>query len=126
LKFSRDLSQSPWIIAGKRKTENSVEELILYPDIHSHFSPESHFFISAGREDSDVRMLGSGRPFVIELVNPRNIFIKLPKLREIEMKINEGKGKDLIFVRDLQMVTKDDVTKLKEGGEIPSIEFFNI
>jgi hypothetical protein len=26
-------------------------------------------FHSAGREDSDVRMLGSGRPFVVELVN---------------------------------------------------------
>lgn len=28
-------------------------------------------FASSGREDVDVRMLGTGRPFVIEFVNPR-------------------------------------------------------
>ena len=29
-------------------------------------------FVHAGREDLDVRMLGSGRPFVLELHNARN------------------------------------------------------
>jgi len=32
----------------------------------SHYS-----FSSGGREDIDVRMLGNGRPFVVELHNPR-------------------------------------------------------
>lgn len=27
-------------------------------------------FHSGGREDIDVRMLGNGRPFLIELINP--------------------------------------------------------
>lgn len=28
-------------------------------------------FMHAGREDFDVRMLGSGRPFVLEIINAR-------------------------------------------------------
>jgi tRNA pseudouridine synthase 10 len=28
-------------------------------------------FHSGGREDTDVRMLNNGRPFVMEMVNPR-------------------------------------------------------
>jgi tRNA pseudouridine synthase 10 len=28
-------------------------------------------FISSGREDADVRMLGNGRPFVVEILNPK-------------------------------------------------------
>lgn len=26
-----------------------------------------------GREDIDVRMLGQGRPFILEIYNPRNV-----------------------------------------------------
>ena len=29
------------------------------------------YFDSGGREDIDVRMLGKGRPFALELINPR-------------------------------------------------------
>jgi tRNA U54 and U55 pseudouridine synthase Pus10 len=36
------------------------------------FRAEKATFIAAGREDRDVRMLGSGRPFVLELINARN------------------------------------------------------
>lgn len=28
-------------------------------------------FLSSGREDVDVRMLNNGRPFAVELINPR-------------------------------------------------------
>lgn len=34
------------------------------------FKPSSVKFHSGGREDIDVRMLGNGRPFAIELVDP--------------------------------------------------------
>ena len=43
------------------------------PHSHPHLSwplqCAQTVFHSAGREDSDVRMLGGGRPFVVELVN---------------------------------------------------------
>lgn len=51
------------------KFETSVEEIIA-KEILLFFKPESHKFHSGGREDIDVWMLGGGRPFVIELVNP--------------------------------------------------------
>jgi tRNA U54 and U55 pseudouridine synthase Pus10 len=47
-----------------------VEELISEA-ITPAFRPERAVFSSGGREDMDVRMLGDGRPFVLEMVNPR-------------------------------------------------------
>jgi hypothetical protein len=36
------------------------------------FRAEAAKFVAAGREDRDVRMLGSGRPFVLQVLDPRN------------------------------------------------------
>ena len=38
------------------------------------FTGMEYKFSSGGREDIDVRMLGSGRPFVIEIISPKRIF----------------------------------------------------
>ena len=35
------------------------------------FGSKQAYLHAAGREDIDVRMLGQGRPFVIEFVNPK-------------------------------------------------------
>ena len=76
-KYKRGLSQSPWYVDGHREGESSVEELIAAPfaekadsSASNHVSCDaaSYKFHSAGREDIDVRMLGTGRPFVIELL----------------------------------------------------------
>lgn len=40
-------------------------------------APPRYTFHSAGREDVDVRMLGTGRPFIIELLDPRPVLIPL-------------------------------------------------
>jgi len=69
IKRDRSLSQTLWIIDGKRKTETSVEEL-LAKEIVPFFKAEGFKFHTAGREDADVRMLGTGRPFIFELSNP--------------------------------------------------------
>jgi tRNA pseudouridine synthase 10 len=37
-----------------------------------HMRADSCKFVTAGREDIDVRMLGRGRPFILEIFNPRN------------------------------------------------------
>lgn len=39
---------------------------------------------AGGREDADVRMLGEGRPFVLEIANPRGGHPPESTLREIE------------------------------------------
>jgi tRNA pseudouridine synthase 10 len=36
------------------------------------FAADGGSFVPAGREDIDVRMLGTGRPFVYEVHNARN------------------------------------------------------
>ena len=41
MKFSRTLSQSPWVIDGERKTESSVSEMIA--------DPLQHFFKADGQ-----------------------------------------------------------------------------
>ena len=60
---------------GKMYPE-SVEELIAEKVLQATKGSESRFH-GAGREDIDVRMLGRGRPFVLE--------IKEPKIRELKL-----------------------------------------
>ncbi|RLN10540.1 hypothetical protein BBJ28_00000576 [Nothophytophthora sp. Chile5] len=70
LKFQRGLSQTPWVLDGVRMGESSVEECI--GDITLPFFRGSGYkFHTAGREDVDVRMLGNGRPFILEILEIR-------------------------------------------------------
>ena len=71
LKFSRDLGQSPWFVEGVRLCESSVEEEIKY-GIVDIVDCDGACLHAGGREDRDVRMLGNGRPFIIEVINPKN------------------------------------------------------
>uniref|UniRef100_A0A1A7WHY3 tRNA pseudouridine synthase Pus10 n=2 Tax=Iconisemion striatum TaxID=60296 RepID=A0A1A7WHY3_9TELE len=113
-KFCRSLPQTPWVIDGERKMESSVEELIAAP-ILSAFRADGFNFSSSGREDVDVRTLGNGRPFTMELLNPhRSRFTKVD-IKQLQEDIN--KLSDKIRVRDLQMVTRDAMSRMKEGEE---------
>ena len=69
-KLSRSLPQTAWLIDGQRKAASSVQELIEGPLLRA-FRASRAKFSSAGREDVDVRMLGDGRPFVLELLDSR-------------------------------------------------------
>jgi tRNA pseudouridine synthase 10 len=121
VKFSRYLSQSPWILDNQRIGKTSIEELIGIP-LMQFFRSDQFRFSSAGREDIDVRMLGNGRPFAIELINPRAMrCISMDELhtnvsfRRIEDEIN-GKTK-FIQVNKLSELTEDRINLLKEAGE---------
>ena len=74
---------------GKQYPE-SVEELISEHFLRLTKGREAKFH-GAGREDIDVLMLGSGRPFVLEIKEPRIRNLNLAKLEEEINKINEGK-----------------------------------
>jgi len=68
-------------------------------------------FHASGREDIDARMLGTGRPFVIEVTRPQERFLDLAKLKQ---NVNSyGKGK--IEVSNLKFADKDLVRRLKKG-----------
>lgn len=113
-KFSRTLPQTPWVIDGERRMESSVEELIAGP-LLAAFMSQSFNFSSSGREDVDVRTLGNGRPFAMELMDPHRSKFNKKEIRQLQEEIN--KASDKIRVRDLQMVTREAMSRMKEGEE---------
>ena len=121
-KLVRDIPQSKWFCSnchgrgcdkcggtGKLYPE-SVEELTSKTILEAAEGQKTLFHAS-GREDIDARMLGTGRPFVIEVSEPKKRSIDL---KEIEAKINAGAvGK--VEVSKLLFATKDVVRHLKKG-----------
>ena len=75
-KNSRDIAQSRWLVEGSDfQPAGSVEEIVeewLAGVLGADIKPrESRVTLSAsGREDVDVRMLGTGRDFCVEISNP--------------------------------------------------------
>uniref|UniRef100_A0A671TH36 tRNA pseudouridine synthase Pus10 n=1 Tax=Sparus aurata TaxID=8175 RepID=A0A671TH36_SPAAU len=113
-KFCRSLPQTPWVIDGERRMESSVEELIAAP-VLSSFRSDGFNFSSSGREDVDVRTLGNGRPFAMELLNPHRSRLSRAEMKQLQETIN--KSSDKIRVRDLQIVTREAMSRMKEGEE---------
>eukprot|EP01134_Creolimax_fragrantissima_P004628 CFRG4628T1 len=113
-KLSRELSQTPWLIGGKLKTPHSVQSRM-----EAHYLAAAQCssigFTSSGREDADVRMLGEGRPFVIECINPKIRFSDPSKLCSLQRAVNES-CQD-VKVHDLQTVTKEDTQNNRDGEE---------
>ena len=111
-KYSRELPQTPWVVDGVRKAETSVQELIC-GHIQTLAGASQVKFSSSGREDCDVRMLGDGRPFLVELINPRKTWLDPAEVTELQSKINSGT--DLVEVKRLRVMVKADASILKEG-----------
>lgn len=121
-KLARDISQSKWICSDCRgkgcKTcggtgkfyEESVEELVSTPILKAAEGTESSFHAS-GREDVDALMLGSGRPFVVEISKPKKRTIDLKKIAD---EINMG-AKDKVEVSQLRYSSRDIMRKLKKA-----------
>ncbi|KAL1481799.1 hypothetical protein MTO96_034193 [Rhipicephalus appendiculatus] len=114
-KYSRLLSQTPWILNGKRIMEASVQELIT-DVVTKHIPNEKIMFSSSGREDVDVRMLGRGRPFVLEILKAKRAVFTTSDMETIEKEINAN-TKD-IRVSDLQVISKNMTQVLKDGEEL--------
>jgi tRNA pseudouridine synthase 10 len=121
-KLERGISQSRWLCrnchgkgckkcnwTGKMYAE-SVEEFVATPTLELT-KGETAILHGAGREDVDARMLGSGRPFVIEVKAPRKRFIDLKKL---EKTINE-RASAKVEVRGLRFADKELVRRLKKA-----------
>lgn len=95
--------------SGRRYLE-SVDELIRDPIIEAARC-EDTVFHGSGREDIDARMLGTGRPFVVEAVSPRVRTVDLARLRE---EINRRAG-GKVEVDDLEFTEKATVEELKKA-----------
>ena len=121
-KLVRNLPQSMWICTkcmGKgceacnwtgKKYPESVAELISAPVLEMT-EGERTAFHAAGREDVDARMLGTGRPFVVEVKKPRKRFIDLWKLENAINNYANGK----IEVLGLTFASREDVERVKRG-----------
>lgn len=90
-------------------TKDSVQELVGWV-AGKAFGTRKHKFHGAGREDVDVRMLGPGRPFVLELLNPKTREVDLAELEAEINRRNEGR---LEIVR-LHWTEKARIRVLKE------------
>ena len=128
-KLIRGIPQSQWDCKTCRGTdadcpkchgtgklyETSVEELISKPLIKLSNSSEAKFH-GSGREDIDARMLGTGRPFILELKEPR---LRKINLTEAETKINQqAVGK--VEITLTQFVNRDKVREIKTRSSLMS------
>ena len=121
-KLVRGIPQSKWFCSscggrgcercnftGKMYSE-SVEEIITEPALKMTEGSKAYFHAS-GREDVDARMLGRGRPFVIEISQPKKRFLDL---KDLEKAINvHADGK--VEVLNLHFVDKAFVRRLKKA-----------
>ena len=122
-KFSRELPQTRWLCRdcrgkgcprceGKgRNYESSVQDLV-GPAIMRAAEGEEEFFHGMGREDIDARMLGNGRPFVLEVRRPRK---RVFDLKPLETEINGG-AKGLVEVEGLRFSTRAEMRAIKESA----------
>ena len=121
-KLLRTIPQSKWFCSNcrGRGCEKCGRTGKLYPESVEELSSkqlleitqgEDAFLHASGREDIDARMLGSGRPFVIEISKPKKRFVDL---KQLEAQVNaDAIGK--VEVSGLHFTTKDVVRHLKKG-----------
>ncbi len=95
-----------------KKYETSVEELIS-PEFLKKTNATDSKFHGAGREDIDVRMLGDGRPFILELRNPKTRSLDLERIMRRINQFNTGK----IKIHDLKYTNKKEVITIKNEAE---------
>ena len=117
-KYSREIPQTIWPCRechgkgcphchGKGKMyETSVQEIIGNIALEMAEGDE-HFFHGMGREDIDARMLGDGRPFVLEISQPKKRFIDLD---ELEKRSSAG---EMAAFNSLHFVQREAVERYK-------------
>jgi tRNA pseudouridine synthase 10 len=102
-KLERGISQTDW-----EKYDHSVESFVV-PQITAAHRGVECVFHGAGREDVDALMLGTGRPFVAEVKNPRRRDVDLA---ELEAEINED-AEGRVEVEGLRYATYEMVERVK-------------
>ena len=142
IKHSRAISQTPWNVESEelppaptpptaapasasstslvrpksRITATSVEEeLARY--LLPHFICSSHRFSSSGREDLDVRMLGEGRTFVLELLDAKRVPADEDAVVWLAMERALNSGSECVEVRGVRLCSKAEWTAMKAGVE---------
>ena len=121
-KYSRELPQTRWPCRecrgkgcphcnGKGRMYDSSVQDLTGPIIMARARGEDDFFHGMGREDIDARMLGNGRPFVVEVRRPR---VRTLDLRAMEQDINLKAG-GVVDVTGLRASTRAEMRAIKES-----------
>ena len=121
-KLIRGIPQSKWFCSFCRSQgcekcggtgllyPESVESLISEPFLEAAEGEKTSFHAS-GREDIDARMLGRGRPFIVEISKPRKRYLNLPELQKA---INIA-ALNKIEISSLQFSSREVVRRLKKA-----------
>ena len=121
-KFIRGIPQTRWYCkkcqgigcqycdyTGK-KFETSIEELI-GKTVLEKSKGKTISLHGAGREDIDAKMLGNGRPFILEIKNPKKRFFSL---KSVENESNKH-TRQMLKIKNLRYASKEEIDKLKSA-----------
>lgn len=124
-KFVRDIPQTRWPcrhckgrgcvhcgLTGKQYP-TSVQELIQGEAIAAFRASDADFH-GMGREDIDARCLGTGRPFVLELREPKQ---RTLDLHALEQAIN-AHARPRVEVQGLRWSQRDEVARIKAAESV--------
>ncbi len=82
-KNGRNISHIPWYTrSGGKKYPISIQEFIEYA-LKDLFEAEEVVIHAAGREDVDARMIGSGRPLIIEVKKPKRRSVPIDQVNSV-------------------------------------------
>ncbi|MFC6753487.1 tRNA pseudouridine(54/55) synthase Pus10 [Halorubrum tibetense] len=126
-KLERDIPQTEWPcrechgsgVAGHEPCDHCGGSGYLYDDSVEEFTAPviedvldgtEATFHGAGREDVDARMLGTGRPFVVEIAEPRRRRADVDRLQADINAFADG----AVEVEGLRLATYDMVERVKE------------
>ncbi|CAI5746590.1 unnamed protein product [Peronospora destructor] len=115
LKFQRGLSQTPWILDGERMGESSVEECIGEIAL-PFFRGSGYKFHTAGREDVDVRMLGNGRPFILEILDAKKAYLDQSEYDQLQKAVNDANS-GAVKIVEVKRSTRDYFAGLQAGAD---------
>ena len=122
-KLSREIPQTRWPCRACRGRAQGCESCqgtgLQYPDsvqdligepIRAILQAEDTSFHGMGREDIDVRCLGSGRPFVLEIKNPQ---IRKANLVELVAAVNDNSS-EMVEIDQLEWTERKRIGRVKE------------
>ncbi len=120
-KLTREIPQTEWVCRkcrGKgcehcdykgKMYETSVEEII-GEELRKMTYGEDFTLHGMGREDIDVKMLGNGRPFVMEIKDPLERDIDLERFEET---VNQNED---VQINSTEITDRDKVVEIKQAA----------
>ena len=104
------------VVRGRRRGRRGSVQASLDAVVSSRMRADGCKLNSAGREDMDVRMLGGGRPFILEVHNPRSPVVSAEALAEMEAAL-ESADDGVVTATGLHVSDREAYRGMHEGSE---------